>query len=55
MKRVYQISEVLASGKEVFAGIDVHKATFHMTAISDGEEIFNGGMQIRAHSLNSPS
>ncbi|GEM_PF-7038063 len=54
MRRVYQISELLASGKEVFVEIDVHKDSFHVTAIADGEEIFNGGMSSRYEVLRIP-
>jgi len=47
MSRVYQKSEVLASGKEVYVGIDVHKESFYVTAIRGGEEVFHGGMPSR--------
>jgi transposase len=44
MRRVYQKSGVIASGREVFVGIDVHKKSFHVTAVCEGEEVFHGGM-----------
>jgi transposase len=47
MRRVYQKLEVLASAAEVIVGIDVHKESFHITAICEGEEVFHGGMPSR--------
>ncbi|MFQ6103561.1 MAG: hypothetical protein ACE5OP_04630 [Candidatus Glassbacteria bacterium] len=38
MRRVYNVPEILASGKEVYIRIDVHKESFHMTAIAGGEK-----------------
>lgn len=36
MRRVYQKPRVLASGRDVFVGIDVHKKSFHVTARCEG-------------------
>lgn len=37
MRRVYQKSGVIASGREVCVGIDDHKKSFHVTAMCKGE------------------
>ncbi len=42
MKKDYQRKKVLARGKEVCAGVDVHKKSWHVTIRSEGEEVFNG-------------
>jgi transposase len=51
MKADYQKGKVLAMGKDVDLGIDVHKEKWHVTARVEGEEIFNGGMPSQYHSL----
>jgi transposase len=53
MKRAYQEKEVLARGKTVYIGIDVHKDSWHVTARTEGEEIFHGRMPSRYHALQS--
>jgi len=43
MGRVYEDLGALArAGMKVFVGIDVHKRSFHVTAICEGEEVFSG-------------
>lgn len=42
MKKGYQRREELARGAEVYVGVDVHKDSWHVTAITEGEEIFHG-------------
>jgi hypothetical protein len=49
MRRVYQVPEILASGGDVYVGIDVDKESSHVTAISEGEEIFHGSMAAAVH------
>jgi transposase len=44
MKGELQNKKVLARGKEVFIGVDVHKESWHVTARTEGEEIFHGGI-----------
>ncbi len=53
MKRAYQKKEVLARGKEVYIGIDVHKDSWHVTARTEAEEIFHGRMPSQYHALQS--
>jgi hypothetical protein len=43
MKGEFQNKKVLVRGKEVFIGVDVHKEGWHVTARTDGEEVFHGG------------
>jgi hypothetical protein len=42
MKTDYQKGKILAKGKNVYIGIDVHKEKWHVTAQVAGEEVFNG-------------
>ena len=42
MKAYYRKDPVLARGKEVHMGIDVHQESWQVTAIAEGEELFNG-------------
>ncbi len=42
MGRYYLKERALARGKKVSIGIDVHKESWQVTAISEGEEIFHG-------------
>ena len=51
MKADYQKVKVLARGKKVDIGIDVHKEKWHVTARVEGEEVFNGSMPSYYHSL----
>jgi len=44
MRRDYQKRKVLASGRNVYIGIDVHKEKWHITARVKGEEVFHGSM-----------
>lgn len=53
MKRTNQKKEILARGKTVYIGIDVHKESWHVTARTEGEEIFNGRMPSRYIALRS--
>jgi transposase len=39
------------SDKRVYIGIDVHKDNWHVTARTDGEEVFNGRILASYHSL----
>jgi len=51
MKEEYQRKQVLARGKEVFIGIDVHKESWQVTVRTEGEEIFNGRLPSQYHAL----
>ena len=42
MKGEVQNRKVLVRGKEVFIGVDVHKESWHVTARTEGEEVFQG-------------
>lgn len=44
MKKDYHGRRVLATGKDVEIGIDVHKESWQVTVMSEGEEIFHGRM-----------
>ena len=44
MKADYRKGRILARGKKVDIGIDVHKGKWHVTARVDGEEVFHGSM-----------
>lgn len=45
MKREYQKKEILARGKDVYIGIDVHKDSWHITIRAEGEELLMVSMQ----------
>ena len=51
MKEAYQRNQVLARGKDVFIGIDVHKESWQVTVRTEGEEIFNGRLPSQYHAL----
>jgi transposase len=51
MKTDYQKGKILAKGKNVDIGIDVHKEKWHVTARVEREEVFHGGMLSHYHSL----
>jgi transposase len=51
MKKISTESVTVISGKRVFIGIDVHKESWHVTARTEGEEVFNGRMPATYHSL----
>ena len=51
MKAVYRKAKTLAREQDVFIGIDVHKASWHITARAAGEEVFSGSMPSQYHSL----
>lgn len=51
MKKVSTGSAPVISGKRVFIGIDVHKESWHVTARTEGEEVFNGRIPASYHSL----
>jgi len=42
MKKGYQRAESLARESKVYVGIDVHKDSWHVTAVTEGEEVFHG-------------
>lgn len=42
MMRNYVKEKVLARGKKISIGIDVHKKSWQVTGISEGEELFHG-------------
>ncbi len=42
MRGYYLKDPILARGKKVSIGIDVHKESWQVTAISQGEELFHG-------------
>jgi len=43
--------EVLVRGKEVFVGVDIHKESWHVTARTEGEEIFHGSIPSQYRTL----
>lgn len=51
MKREYQKKEILAIGKDIYIGIDVHKDNWHVTVRSEGEEILTVNMTSNYHAL----
>jgi hypothetical protein len=51
MKKVSIGSMQQLSNKKVYIGINVHKNSWHVTARTDGEEVFNGSMPASYHSL----
>jgi transposase len=51
MKKVSTESMKVLSDKRVYIGIDVHKDSWHVTARTDGEEVFNGRIPASYHSL----
>jgi transposase len=51
MREVHQKAKVLAKGKDVYIGIDVHKEKWHVTARAGGEEGFHGSMPSEYHCL----
>ena len=51
MKGEYQNKKVLVRGKGVFIGVDVHKESWHVTARTEGEEVFHGGIPSQYHAL----
>jgi hypothetical protein len=53
MKRAYQKKAVLARGKAVYIGVDVHKDSWHVTARAEGEEVFHGRMPSNYPALQS--
>lgn len=51
MKKVSTGSINRPSNKKVYIGIDVHKESWHVTARTEGEELFNGRIPASYHSL----
>lgn len=51
MKREYQKKEILARGKDVYIGVDVHKDSWHVTIRAEGEELLTVSMQSSYHAL----
>jgi transposase len=51
MKGELQKRRILSRGKEVFIGVDVHKESWHVTARTEGEEVFHGGIPSQYHAL----
>lgn len=51
MKKVSTGSMKVLSNKRVYIGIDVHKESWHVTARTVGEEVFNGLIPAVYHSL----
>jgi transposase len=49
MKGEAQDKKVLVRGKEVFIGVDVHKESWHVTARTEEEEVFHGGIPSQYH------
>lgn len=52
MRGAYQKEKVLARGKDVYIGIDVHKEKWHVTARVESEEVFHGSMLSDYQSLS---
>lgn len=51
MKREYQEKEILARGKDIYIGIDVHKDSWHVTIRAGGIELVTVSMQSGYHAL----
>src|SRR5512135_3766315 len=51
MKGELQNKKVLVRGEGVFIGVDVHKESWHVTARTEGEEVFHGGIPSQYHAL----
>lgn len=51
MRGDYQKRQILARGKDVFIGIDVHKESWQVTVCAEGEELFNGRLPSQYHAL----
>jgi len=51
MKGELQNKKVLVRGEGVFIGVDVHKASWHVTARTEEEEVFHGGIPSQYHAL----
>jgi transposase len=51
MRVTYQKSKILARSKTVYIGIDVHKDSWHVTARTEGEEVFHVRIPIQYHAL----
>ena len=51
MKREYQKKEILARGKDIYIGMDVHKDSWHVTIRAEGEELLTVSMQSSYHAL----
>jgi transposase len=51
MKGEFQSRRVLVRDKEVFIGVDVHRESWHVTARTEGEEVFHGGIPSQYHAL----
>jgi transposase len=51
MKGEIQTKKVLVRGKGVFIGVDVHKESWHVTARTEGKEVFYGGIPSQYHEL----
>jgi transposase len=51
MKGELQSKKILVRGEEVFIGVDVHKESWHVTARTEGEEVFQGGIPSQYHTL----
>ena len=52
MKEGYHKKEILAKGKMVFIGIDVHKESWQVTVRSEEGEIFHGRLPSEYHALD---
>ena len=51
MKGEVQNKKILVRGKRVFIGVDVHKESWRVTARTEGEEVFHGGIPSQYHAL----
>jgi len=51
MKGEVQNKKVLVRGKEVFIGVDVHKESAHVTARTEGEEVFHESIPSQYHGI----
>ena len=49
MKGQISNKKVLARGREVFIGVDVHKESWHVTARTGGEEVSHGNIPSQYH------
>src|SRR5512139_386098 len=51
MKGEVRSKKVLVRGEGVFIGVDVHKESWHVTARTEGEEVFHGGIPSQYHAF----
>jgi hypothetical protein len=51
MREGYQKRQILARGKDVFIGIDVHRESWQVMVCAEGEELFTGRLPSQYHAI----